>query len=754
MLTLRRPLVLALGLSSVVVGHAHAQAVADLEVLPPTVVLQVGQRQGIVATAYDASGQVLPTIKITFSSSNIQIARVELDTRQPGVATILGVGPGVTSIYAEAGGRRSSVQVQVGGAAIPPPPGAVSAGQPVVTSNAAALRLQPNSLFLLPSEDARLMVAFLQADGSPAVPLPVTWRSLNEAVASVGFDGDVVGVSAGQGVVEARTATGLVARAFVQVATAPFAFGVDVLSLAPGQQDTVPVIVPSQGNRRVATRWFTWTSSNPAIVVVTPLGVAMGVAPGRADLVASGFGQMGKLPVVVHRAVQEMRVTPPQGSVTVPQGGATVVGADAYAADGATVPEAPFSWRVADTTIASYDAGARLLHGKKMGHTQLHVSGPVAGLEANWSVDVVAGGIALHPHRMGLTPGERQVIEASFVNGRGQDLESATGMQYRSLDPTIATVDNQGNVLAVSYGHARIVGATSWGKSDTADVFVQGEILVTSTRRGHVPTLFAFDRASTTLLRPLTADSLSSQTEAAYAPDGSRIAYVTDKDGDAEVYVMNADGTDQRRLTNTLAVEGAPSWTPDGARIVYASNAAGESTGTFHIWIMNADGSGQRQLTQGKYSDFQPAVSPDGRTIAFTSDRDGNYNIYVMGMDGANQRAFTQAPDPETTAVWFPDGQLAYLLQQPVKNTVSSRVMRASLSTGAATQISPEGLAISDFDVSKAGDLLALVLTKFDRGGTVSQKLYLLTLSAAGASPMEVPAATTRDRMTSPAFRK
>ncbi|MBI2401609.1 MAG: PD40 domain-containing protein, partial [Gemmatimonadetes bacterium] len=224
-------------------------------------------------------------------------------------------------------------------------------------------------------------------------------------------------------------------------------------------------------------------------------------------------------------------------------------------------------------------------------------------------------------------------------------------------------------------------------------------------------------------------------------------------DGNAEIYVMNADGSNPRRLTNTAAAEGSPAWTPDGSRMVYASNAADGTTATFHIWMMNADGSSPRQLTQGAHSNFQPAVSPDGGTVAFTTDRDGNYNVYLMGIDGSNQRQFTRAPAPETNSVWLADGQLAYLLQEPGR-TLTSRVMRATVSTGEAVPISPQGLAVSDFDVSKAGDLMALVVTQFGRGGSVSQKLYLWALNAAGAVPTEVPPARSQDRLTSPAFRK
>jgi Tol biopolymer transport system component len=140
--------------------------------------------------------------------------------------------------------------------------------------------------------------------------------------------------------------------------------------------------------------------------------------------------------------------------------------------------------------------------------------------------------------------------------------------------------------------------------------------------------------------------------------------------------------------------------------------------------------------------------------VAFTTDRDGNnYNVYLMGIDGTNQRQFTRAPSPETNPLWLADGQLAYLLQEPGR-TLTSRVMRANVTTGEATQISPQGLAISDFDISKSGDFMAMVVTQFERGGSVSQRLYLLPLNTAGAVPTEVRPTNSQDRLTSPAFRK
>lgn len=727
------------------VSSAWAQTVAQIEVLPPTVVITAGQRQGVLATAYDSRGQVVTTVRFTWSSTNLAVAQVQPDARDPALATIVAVAPGLATIEARAGGQRGVVTVQVTavGAPVPGAPG------PAAGAVATQIKIEPNWVMLLPTEDARLSVLFFQDDGSPAPPVPCNWVSLSEQVASVSSDGTVVGISPGQSVVEARTASGLVARAVVQVVQAPIAFTEEILSLSPGQSDTVRVVVPSQNNRRVASRWFQWSSSNPAVVTITPLGVATGAGPGEAEITAVGFGQMGRLKVRVHRQVVELSYRPATSApVVVPVNGTVQFTARALAADGSEVPEAPLRWTVADTSIAAFDSATKTLQGKKMGTTRLRLRGPGPGLDTAWTVQVVAGGVAVTPKRFGLGRNQQRRLAASFVDDRGSSLGPAANVTWRSLDPSVAAVDEEGNVTALQWGRARIVASTPWGRNDTAEVFVQGELLVTSTRQGSAD-LFALDRGSLTELSRITRDSLYSEAEAVFSPDGSQIAFVTDRDGNVELYVMNADGTDLRRLTNTSAVEGSPSWTADGRQIVYASNA----TGNFQIWVINADGSDPRQLTEEPASNFQPAVSPDGRTIAFTSDREGNYDIYLMSIDGSNQRNFTRSQVHETTPVWFPDGRLAYLVPETTRGNVTSRVVLADSTTG-VSPVSPPGLAVADFDVSGDGKLLALVVTSFERGGNVLQRLYLLSLDSPGAAPLEVPRGSNTDRFSSPSFRR
>src|SRR3990170_1357253 len=108
-----------------------------------------------------------------------------------------------------------------------------------------------------------------------------------------------------------------------------------------------------------------------------------------------------------------------------------------------------------------------------------------------------------------------------------------------------------------------------------------------------------------------------------WSPDGSRIAFISVRDGNAEIYVMQADGTLQTRLTSNAAGDFFGAWSPDGTQIPFLSprDAPSENPNN-EIYVMNAAGSGQPRLTNDPASDGFPAWSPDGRHIAFTSNRD------------------------------------------------------------------------------------------------------------------------------------
>jgi Tol biopolymer transport system component len=254
-------------------------------------------------------------------------------------------------------------------------------------------------------------------------------------------------------------------------------------------------------------------------------------------------------------------------------------------------------------------------------------------------------------------------------------------------------------VLAPTAAQASWPGLNGWESfsSNRFDTAISGDIFV-------MPPI-GLPQVQLTTARPDDAQS-------AWSPDGRRIAFKSRRNGNNELYVMNADGSGQTRLTNSFNVsEGQPAWSPDGTRLLYRKTPDNPITQNADIWqidvnpaapnprpvlertgderypsyspdgtkivfrgdqdlidhsgdeelyVMNADGTDIVQLTHNDVFDSAPAFSPDGTKIAFESARDSGdplaLDIYVMNADGTDVRRLTTDPAHDEGPIFSPDG--------------------------------------------------------------------------------------------------
>jgi TolB protein len=218
-----------------------------------------------------------------------------------------------------------------------------------------------------------------------------------------------------------------------------------------------------------------------------------------------------------------------------------------------------------------------------------------------------------------------------------------------------------------------------------------GRSLAYSSYRNITPQIFISLIYQGVLETPTRSATVSNMMPV-FSPDGTRIAFVSNRDGNMEVYVMNRDGSNVRRLTNHPAYESTPTWSPNGAQVAFTSDRSGSA----QIYIMNAaDGSNVRrltvseryadratwspapfneiaysaqtgewfdikvhdlatgtvrQITFGEGSNESPAYSPNGKHLAFMSTRAGGRQLFTIGRDGRGLKQITRSGNNQTPA--------------------------------------------------------------------------------------------------------
>ena len=236
-------------------------------------------------------------------------------------------------------------------------------------------------------------------------------------------------------------------------------------------------------------------------------------------------------------------------------------------------------------------------------------------------------------------------------------------------------------------------------------------------------------------------NNLAYDVDPCFSPDGTKIAFTSKRDGDLEIYIMNADGSNRTRLTNNPAGDWDPCFSPDGTKIAFLSGRFDNP----EIYVMNTDGSNRTRLTYTFFAaEYSPCFSPDGTKIAFGSDRGYNRykyesEIYVMNADGSKQTNITNYPNGDYSPSWGPYdngiGSVALTGTYAVNPTTTTTYKpTATNSAGSVTAtcdvaVNPAVVAVAVGD-SYGGGIIAYIFQSGDPGYDANVQHGLIAATA------------------------
>jgi uncharacterized protein YjdB len=358
---------LAVAAATVVAGVAcrgdglepSGNAVATVEVAPPTATVVVGATVTLTASAHDAAGNVLTGRKVVWASADPNFATVSRD----GVVT--GRYVGTVPVAASVEGKSATAQIQV----IP---------VPVV-----AVRLSPSSRDLTVGESAQLTAEPLDARGAVLSGRPVAWSSSRPNVASVSGTGVVTAHSPGSAVITAivEGKSGVAAVTVSPAPVASVAVSPSSATLVVGQTVELEAQPRDASGQPLSGRTVTWSSNRSDVATVTSTGTVAAVSPGTATITASSEGRSGTATITVDApSVNRVEITP--ATATVDVGGSFRLTATVYDSRGNVITTAQVAWASSNTEIATVDNTGRVRGVKEGTVTITATSGDKAGTAA------------------------------------------------------------------------------------------------------------------------------------------------------------------------------------------------------------------------------------------------------------------------------------------------------------------------------------------------------------------------------------
>ena len=481
---------------------------------------------------------------------------------------------------------------------------------------------------------------------------------------------------------------------------------------------------------------YSAVSSNPAVATVGMSGSTVTVAAvakgtTRVTVTAEDPGGLA--------ATQKFQATVPNRA---PEAGDPIPDRDVFVGDTATVDASrhfadpdgdalTFAASTPDASVAQVSVSGKTVRIVALSQGSATVTVTSTDSEGLSSAELIFAVTVPNraPQRVGAIPaqtvlvGDSPTLDASpfFDDPDGDPLAFAAS----SSNTDVVEVSVTGSILSA-------VGVRAGSATVTVTATDPGGL----SARTNLPVMVVTEGATTNLTSHSAAD-----LHPRWSADGAKIAFTSERDGDAEIYVMDADGSGVKRLTDHTADDRLPAWSPDSAanaKIVFES----QRDDNWEIYVMDADGSGVERLTDYSSYDISATWSPDGAVIAFASLRDGRWDIYSMEPDGSDVTNLTDSPRSDASPAWSPDGTKIAFVRYPGR---TGDIYAMDADGGGVKRLTDH--SVNDWDPAWSPDGAKIAFTSHRNGNA---DIYVMNADGSGVKRLTKHSADDRFPAWSP----
>ena len=481
--------------------------------------------------------------------------------------------------------------------------------------------------------------------------------------------------------------------------------GPTTLTLGLGSSAQLTATPKAADGEALNDRAVTWSSTRADIATVSAAGVVTAVAQGNAIIRATSEGKAGQSAVTV-TVIPVASVTMNPATAALVVGGTQQLGATAKDAQGQPLNGRAMTWSSSNAAVATVSATGLVT---AIGAGAATVRATSEGQYAEAAIKVTSGqatvaSVELDAATFSLAEAATRQLVATVKDANGEVI-TGLGLQWKTSDPNVATVQADGTVLGLKPGQATITVKVAGVQAQAvATITADYAWDLTYDEAGSGPQRLDISQAGAAAQAILPAGVTGSDLVA--SPDGSVYVFSGVAHNEAGLYLIDSDGSNLRRLTITPLdlPDLEPAWSPDGLWVSFTRWSAGsgndiwiiaasggmlpinltadrggyqqtaatwsseaigrlayvdQGNNEYRIWTMNADGSDKRVITSG--GDRTPSWSPDGNTIAFQKSGAATFgDIWLVDATGGNERALLPAPlpGPQSAPAWSPDGGL------------------------------------------------------------------------------------------------